>query len=199
MKEIILMSILIFTSCTSSNKKEDSVKINPESQIFYPAGQKENILDENGNQVSITSEDHPLFQKESKSTDELFRVVVSSDFYKIRQIRQTENIKRKPDLGGDSFIMEELQKYNKKDFTDDGIISVKINANTGKIETANTERNTRIQQLLKIIQGDSTRWVLEHKSEKPLIIKYNIVYNIILSNKSNREQIKEDLKKEVKK
>lgn len=198
MKFIALILILSYCS-TTETKKTDSKPLNTNLQKFYPAGEKEKILDENGVEVSITSEDHPLFQKDSKSSEELFRVVISSESYLVRQIRQSENIKRNPDIGGDKFMMEELQKYNKKDFTDDGIIKVHLNSKTGKIETANTDRSTRIQQLLKIIQNDSTRWTFTHKTDEPSITKFTIVYNIVLFNKSSREQIKEELKKEVKK
>lgn len=198
MKIIYFILILNLAFCSSEQKKESTTIIENSSKIF-PAGEKEKILDESGQEVSITKEDNVLFQKESKSNEEIFRVVISSEYYKVRQIRQTENIKRNPDLGGDKFMMEELQKYNKKDFTDDGIIRINLNPKTGKIETANTDRSTRIQQLLKIIQNDSTRWTFTHKTDEPSITKFTIVYNIVLFNQSTREQIKEELKKEVKK
>ena len=65
------------------------------------------------------------------------------------------------------------------------------------METINTDRSTRIQQLLKIISNDATRWTLEHKKcfEEPTVTKYLITYNIYAINKSNRDQIKEELKK----
>lgn len=194
---VLLVFVFISISCdTTKEQVKDTVQI----KVFYPAGPKEKILDEKGNEVQITNKDPELFQKESKNSSDLFRVVISSESYQVRQIRSTEFIKRKPDPGGDSLIMEELQKYNKRDFVDDGIISVKLNAKTGKMETINTDRSTRIQQLLKIISNDATRWTLEHKSsEEPTITKYLITYNVVLLNKANREQIKEELKKEVRK
>lgn len=196
-KIFLLSFTLFFISCNST---KEEVKDTKDQKIFYPAGQKEIILDENGKEVQITSADPELFQRDSKNYDDVFRVVISSESYKVRQIRKSDFIKRKPDPGGDSIIMEELLKYNKKDFIDDGIISVKLNAKTGKMETINTDRSTRIQQLLKIISNDATRWTLEHKStEEPTVIKYLITYNIVLINKSNRDQIKEELKKEVRK
>lgn len=196
--KIFLLALTLFFISCSSTKEE--VKDTKEVKTFYPAGQKEIILDESGKEVQITSRDPELFQRDSKNYDEVFRVVISSESYQVRQIRKSEFIKRKPDPGGDSIIMEELLKYNKKDFVDDGIISVKLNPKTGKMETVNTDRSTRIQQLLKIISNDATRWTLEHKStEEPTVIKYLITYNVVLINKSNRDQIKEELKKEVKK
>ncbi|HNC01607.1 MAG TPA: hypothetical protein PLS71_25420, partial [Leptospiraceae bacterium] len=174
---LLLFSSAILFSCSST---KEEVKDTKDLKTFYPAGPKEKILDENGNEVEITSKDPELFQKDSKNPDELFRVVISSESYKVRQIRKTDLIKRKPDPGGDSIIMEELIKYNKKDFVDDGIISVKLNTKTGKMETINTDRSTRIQQLLKIISGDATRWILEHKNtEEPTVTKYLITYNVV--------------------
>ncbi|MBK8399035.1 MAG: hypothetical protein IPL26_27825 [Leptospiraceae bacterium] len=187
----------IFGNCGTT---KEEVKEAKDVKYFYPAGEKEIILDENGNEIKITNSDPVLFQKDSKNSEEIFRVVLSSDYYKVRQIRKSEFIKRKPDLGGDSIIMEELIKYNKINAIDDGIISVKLNAKTGKMETINTDRSTRIQQLLKIISNDATRWTLEHKStEDPTVTKYLISYNIVLTNKTSRENVKEELKKEVKK
>ena len=198
LRVFLLFLGLIILSCGSAKvevKDKDMQEV-----IFYPAGQKEKILDENGNEVQITNRDPELFQRDSKNSEEVFRVIISSESYKVRRIRKSEFIKRKPDPGGDSIIMEELLKYNKKDFVDDGIISVKLNPKTGKMETINTDRSTRIQQLLKIISNDATRWTLEHKStEEPTVIKYLISYNVVLLNKTTRDQIKEELKKEVKK
>lgn len=193
----LIMLNFILISCGSAKAE---VKEELQEVVFYPAGPKEKILDENGMEVQITNRDPELFQRESKNSEELFRVIISSESYKVRQIRKSEFIKRKPDPGGDTIIMEELLKYNKKDFVDDGIISVKLNPKTGKMETINTDRSTRIQQLLKIISNDATRWTLEHKStEEPTVTKYLITYNVVLLNKATREQIKEELKKEVKK
>lgn len=193
----LLLPCIFLTNCGTG---KEEVKEAKDVKYFFPAGEKEKVLDENGNEVKITNSDPELFQKDSKNYDEVFRVVISSDYYKVRQIRKSEFIKRKPDPGGDSIIMEELVKYNKINAVDDGIISVKLNSKTGKMETINTDRSTRIQQLLKIISNDATRWTLEHKStEEPTVIKYLITYNVVLINKSNRDQIKEELKKEVKK
>lgn len=199
-KQFLLSIIAILGLAISCSSTKDEMKDAKDQKTFYPAGPKEKILDENGNEVEITSKDPELFQRDSKNSDELFRVVISSESYKVRQIRKSEFIKRKPDPGGDSIIMEELIKYNKKDFIDDGIISVKLNPKTGKMETINTDRSTRIQQLLKIISGDATRWILEHKNtEEPTVTKYLITYNVVLLNKATRDQIKEELKKEVRK
>ena len=193
----MLLPCIFLTNCGTG---KEEVKEAKDVKYFFPAGEKEKVLDENGNEVKITNSDPELFQKDSKNYDEVFRVVISSDYYKVRQIRKSEFIKRKPDPGGDSIIMEELVKYNKINAVDDGIISVKLNSKTGKMETINTDRSTRIQQLLKIISNDATRWTLEHKStEEPTVIKYLISYNVVLTNKTSRDTVKEELKKEVKK
>ena len=111
LRVFLLFLGLIILSCGSAKvevKDKDMQEV-----IFYPAGQKEKILDENGNEVQITNRDPELFQRDSKNSEEVFRVIISSESYKVRQIRKSEFIKRKPDPGGDSIIMEELLKYNK--------------------------------------------------------------------------------------
>ena len=79
LRVFLLFLGLIILSCGSAKvevKDKDMQEV-----IFYPAGQKEKILDENGNEVQITNRDPELFQRDSKNSEEVFRVIISSESY----------------------------------------------------------------------------------------------------------------------
>lgn len=199
MKLVLSILLLSILGCKGDQKKED-----PQNLVknFYPAGEKEKIFDESKKIVSITSNDPEMFRKPSTNSLELYRVILSSDFYKLRQIRQTENITRKPDPEGDALIMEDLQRFNKvpKDIVDDGVVKVHLNPKTGRLEKVEFDLVPRIGDFAKIIQNDATRWVLEHKVDENFpVTKFTIAYNIYIFSKASREDIKEQLKKEVRK
>ncbi len=207
MKEffLLLCSLIIFHFCNSPqsiSQENPQVKENKKkpTKVFYPAGEKEKILNEKGEEVQITDLDPEPFQLPSNDPLEYFRVVITGESYQLRQIRGTDLIRRKPDLGGDQFIVEEVAKYDLIDKVDDGLILTKLNPKTGKLENVNFyKRMPRIHNLAKIMQNDSTRWVLEHKpDQEPIVTKYYVTYYIILKNKKSREEIKEILQKEVK-
>ncbi len=209
----LLSSLFLFLACTSPVKKTDQdrnfSKISQTKsgtsgsgkQRFFPAGESESILDENGREVSITEEDFEAFQKPSKDSTEMFRVLITGKKYLLRQIRSSSLFQRKSDPGGDALIVEDVAKYDGQiNFLDDGMVVVNLNAKTGKIEKVNFgTRTTRIGNLSKIIQNDSTRWQLEHKTPEPTVTKYTVIYYIQLQGNASKDEIKEQLKKEVRK
>ncbi|TGJ99186.1 hypothetical protein EHO59_15010 [Leptospira semungkisensis] len=195
---LVVPLLFLLGACASSSvHKPDQ----PKGEVVpNPAGESEIVINEEGDEVKITTLDPQAFQAVSKDTAEYFRVYITSDSYKVRQIRGAKFIKRKVDKGGDALISEELVKYNRINFSDDGIILVILNGNTGAVETIRfNTRVPRINDLAKIIQNDVTRWSMEHSEEKPVVTKYQIHYTIKLENKSGttRDGVKEDLKKEV--
>jgi hypothetical protein len=168
------------------------------TQTFYPAGEKEKILNEKGEEVQITDLDPEPFRLPSKDPGEMFRVIISGDGYQLRQIRGASLMRRKPDPGGDQLMIEDVSKYDLIDKVDDGLMVTKLNSKTGKLENVNFyKRMPRIHDLAKIMQNDSTRWVLEHKPDQdPAITKFYTTYYIVLQNKKSRDEVKGILKKE---
>ena len=199
------MSILF---CSSNPNQSISDKPNPSNKpnlsnlkLYYPAGESEKILDENGEEVLITEDDFEYFKKPSKDPSEVFRVLITGKKYTLRQIRSSKFIQRKKDPGGDALIVEDVGRFDGKvNFLDDGVIVAKLNPKSGKLENVNFgTRTTRIGDFSKIIQNDSTRWQLEHKTPEPTITKYLVTYYIQLQGSASKDEIKEQLKKEVKK
>ncbi len=207
---VFLSCIFFLFSCGSVEKTQNSSSTGNTTKIgsstksknnYYPAGESEIILDENGNEVNITDDDFEYFKKPSKDSTEMFRVLITGKKYTLRQIRSSAYFKRKSDPGGDALIIEDVAKYDGKiNFLDDGMVVVNLNAKTGKIEKVNFgTRTTRIGDLSKIIQNDSTRWQLEHKTPEPTVTKYTVIYYIQLQGNASIDEIKEQLKKEVRK
>jgi hypothetical protein len=196
--------ILLFTilSCSSSGQEQVPVKQPAPSvlgsqpgaepkQFFYPAGEKEIYIDENGKEVKISDIDPEPFRAISTNPMEAFRVIMSSDGYSVRQIRGGSHMRRKPDLEGDKVIIEDINQFNKVNMVDDGLMIVKLNSKTGKLENVNFyKRIPRIHDLAKIMQNDVTRWVLEHKSEEPVMTKFLVTYYIVLQKKQSKEEPK---------
>jgi hypothetical protein len=201
---------IFLVSCGSPEKSQKPTPLGNTSRLesptkgknnYFPAGETEIILDENGNEVSITDDDFEYFKKPSKDTTEMFRVLITGKKYNLRQIRSSALFKRKSDPGGDALIIEDVARYDGKiNFLDDGMVVVNLNAKSGKIEKVNFgTRTTRIGDLSKIIQNDSTRWQLEHKTPEPTVTKYTVIYYIQLQGNASKDEIKEQLKKEVRK
>ncbi|TGM09889.1 hypothetical protein EHQ76_01275 [Leptospira barantonii] len=196
----IAMGLSLFViSCSTTTKTPEGESVKHEL-VPNPAGENEVVLDEEGREVSLNTGDPASFLKPSKDPMEYFRVHITSDGYQLRQLRGSKYIKRKVDKGGDALISEELVRFNKINFVDDGIIIVVLNGNTGAFETIRfNTRVPRINDLAKIVQNDVTRWSMEHSEEKPVVTKFQIHYSLELKNKvgSNRDVVKEELKKEV--
>lgn len=104
--------ILLFSFISCSSAKEE-VKDTKDQKTFIRRGKRDYPRWEWQRGSDYISRPGTI-PKGFKNSDEVFRVVLSSESYQVRQIRKSEFIKRKPDPGGDSIIMEELLKYNKK-------------------------------------------------------------------------------------
>ncbi|MCB1141049.1 MAG: hypothetical protein H7A24_02370 [Leptospiraceae bacterium] len=191
---------LYCSSIGFGNEAENSNGPKP-SKFFYPAGESEKVIDEKGKEVKISDLDPPEFQRESTDPSEIFRVYLTGDGYSVRQIRNSDVMRRKPDPGGDALIIDEIKKFDGRvDFRDDGMVLAKMNARTGKLENVNFHtRVPKINDLAKIIQNDSTRWVMVHKNEEPVLTKYLVMYYIHLRGNASKDQVKEELKGEVRK
>ncbi len=211
MKFFLIIFFLFILNCSGSvtnepirnqtNQSDKSSSKSTNLKRYFPAGDSEEILDENGNVVSITDDDFEYFKKPSKDPLETFRVLITGKNYIVRQIRSSKLIRRKPDPGGDALIIDDLAKYDGRvDFLDDGVIVAKLHPKSGKLENVNNgNRLPRISDLSKVIQNDSTRWQIEHKTPEPTVLKYMVTYYMKLEGSASKEEIREQLKKEVKK
>lgn len=195
----ILLLVLSLHACASlgneAAKKETTVSIlgsrpgEEPKQFFTPGGEKEIIIDESGKEVKISDIDPEPFRTPSNNPMEYFRVIMSTDGYYVRQIRGASHMRRKPDLQGDKVIVEDIAPFDKVNITDDGLIIVKLNSKTGKVENVNFhKRIPRFHNLSRIMQNDATRWIFEHKAEEPAVTKFLITYYIALQKKPPKKE-----------
>lgn len=202
----LVLSIFFLAFIVDCQSSQEIVKENEaeeaqeyeEKDLLPPPFDGEEIIDENGEVVPNHKKEEPYFQPKGRHYKEYFRVVLSSEKYKVRQIRGSKYFKRKPDLEGDKLIQEELNRFNIVNFKDEGILDVSLNANTGGIEIINFEGKVpRINEIAKLIQNDVMRWTFEHKmiDEKAQITRFRVYYRIILQQKLTREEVRELIKK----
>lgn len=214
-QNVILFSIILPIGCFTTDEKvaegDSGVSIQPASlsaqpnnyyqnqgNYYYPqrssgavianpGGEDEKVVNENGQYVNITASDYEHFKSPSTNKYEYFRVVMSSDGYHLRQIRGTDSFIRKQDPGGDQLIMQELSKFDKINYSDDGIVKVRLNGETGKVENVNFyQRVPRISELATLMRNDVTRWVFEHKEKgMPKVRNFMISYKVILKNRAS--------------
>jgi hypothetical protein len=197
---ISLIMLLFLSACATTELTDTDKKKNDKSLVkYYPVNENEKILNEKGEEILITDDDPDFFKKPSKDHLEYFRAIISSDSYRVIQIRGSDKLKRVADPGGDALMMEEIPKYDLVDYTDDGIIQVKLSSYTGKIEGVNFHtRSMRITDLSKVVQNDATRWNIQHSTQgEPAITQFRITYQVVLRNKANPSR--EDVIKKVKK
>lgn len=187
--------LILFFVWACSTVEREVPKGNP---VPNPSGENLPILDENGEEVQIYSSDPEFFQNPSTDPMEYFRVRITSDSYEVRQIRGTDKIIRVSDLGGDQLIQEEVGRYDKIDFKDDGALLAILNGETGTMETLRFERRVpRINNVATIMQNDMTRWSFQMAEEEMPNQKFVVTYEVILQNKAkaNRDSIKNELRK----
>lgn len=202
MRKVLPLAILFlisFGNCRTiqsiiQTEPTESVEVIPIEDRLPPIVSGEDMMDENGEIVFNHKNAPEYFQAPSKDPYEYFRVIISSDDYFVRQIRGSKLIQRKPDIGGDELVKEEIGNFNVKDMQDEGILLLTLNGNTGGIEVVNFDRRVpRINGIAKIIQNDVIRWQFLHelRDDRPQITKFKVYYRIILQKTLTREQIKE--------
>ncbi len=196
---LTILILLLSFGCQSpqktdqdSNNSSSNIELNPEDILPSPVA-GESIYNEKGEQIQNSKYEPKFFQEPSKDNLEYFRVILSANQYQVRQIRGSKFILRNPDDGGDALSKEEIHGYDLVELTDDGILSIQLNANTGNMEVINFDRRVpRINDVAKVIQNDLSRWNFKHetKDEKPIITKMKVYYQIILHKTLTREEIK---------
>ncbi|XDD44884.1 hypothetical protein AB3N60_09090 [Leptospira sp. WS39.C2] len=202
---VLLVCLFTLVSCQSTKESQPSSTEDVKTEAATlkdllppPGGEGEIIFNEKGEEVQNHTGEIPFFQKKSDLPQEVFRVYIASDSYMVRQIRHTDKIRRKPDLGGDELSKEEMKKYDLLSFVDDGIISIGLNSVTGKLESIAFDRRVpRINDIAKIIQNDASRFNYEHASKDgtPIITRFLVTYQIRLHPGKTRDEIKQMLQK----
>jgi len=146
-----------------------------------------------------TQKENEAFLKPDKDSSEVFRVLLSSDEYKVVQVRHNNTIERVSDESGDKYISNELQKLDIIDEARIGIISVWLYPDSGRIMKIRSQRPIYFKEIDALLNDDIMRWNFKFPKKVVEPTKFDIMYRVVLSkNRSDEEIIKEvqDMMKE---
>lgn len=132
------------------------------------------------------------FLTKDASAEELFRVLISSDGYTVVQMKNESTIKRTPDEGGDKYICSEFGKLNKIDEMRDGVMSVWLFPDTGRLMKIRTQKPTFLVEVDQLLTEDIQRWNFTFPKRIVDPTKFDIRYRIVLKKTmSDSDIIKE--------
>ena len=170
---LIIILVLLLTSCKSTQQETYTFK---ENDPF----KKQNITFLN-----------------KKASYETFRVLLSSDYYIVKQLMYKQYIKRKKDKGGDSYMTDEIKKMDIINEAREGIIKIWLYPDSGKIMKVRTLKPTSLVEIDKLITEDIQRWNFKFPKNYVTPTKFEINYRVVLQKKLNDEQVIQRIRKKL--
>jgi hypothetical protein len=131
-------------------------------------------------------------------SDELFRVLIISDRYEAVQMKQEESITRADDQEGDMLISDKLRDYDKIDEICEGILTVWLYPDSGKLMKIRPKSLAPIAEINSLIVEDLKRWsfTFEGKTVDPNI--FDVKYRVVLRKMQSDEDIMKEVMEKVK-
>jgi len=160
----ILFFAIQFISCKSTSTNIDDVR----KQI-----QKEN----------------DAFLKPDKASYEVFRVLLTSDEYKVIQLKHNGTIERVKDEGGDKYISDELKRLDIIDEARVGVISIWLYPDSGRIMKIRAQRPIFFKEIDALLNDDLMRWNFKFPKKVVEPTRFDIMYRVVLSKKRSDEEI----------
>lgn len=173
MKKILLIAVALIIGCTASQKKDDSAK-------------KKNWRED------------AFLTESARNKDEVFRVLMTADEYIVAQKAYSDSISRTPDDSGDKYFVAEMMKFNKIDEICEGIISVWLFPDSGRLMQVRFVRSTFIRELDTMIMDDIQRWNFAFQNKRITPIKFTVRYKIVLEKRLSDEEIINDMRQNLK-
>ncbi|NLV66823.1 MAG: hypothetical protein GXY14_04010 [Spirochaetes bacterium] len=146
---------------------------------------------------SIKKENDEFLRAEDRGT-ETFRVLLSSDGYKVVQLKNEKTIERAPDDGGDKFMIAEMEKYDMIDEVRIGVVSVWLFPDSGAINKIRSQRPTNFTEIDSLINDDIMRWNFRFPKKVVEPTKFEIIYRVVLRKKLSDEQILNSVQEKMK-
>ena len=132
------------------------------------------------------------FLKIDSESNELFRVLLTSDNYVVSQMKYNGVIKRSTDPGGDKYITNELKKFDKIDEVREGIVRIWLYPDSGNIMKIRPQLPTYLLEIDQIISDDIQRWSFEFPKKLIEPTQFDVKYRVVLrKQQSDRDIIKE--------
>jgi hypothetical protein len=139
----------------------------------------------------LAEKNRTFLQKDPRAA-EVFRVLLSSEEYTVVQMRNDNTITRAEDQGGDRYMSSEIAKLNKIDEVREGIISLWIYPDSGRVMKIRTQKPTFLIEVDQLLTDDIQRWSFKFPGKTVEPTRFDIRYRVILQKKlSDSEIIKE--------
>lgn len=185
MKKLLLIITavsLLFISCATVDKdfKEKDIFTQDNEAFLKP----------------LPDEGDKIF-KEIPNIKEAFRVLLTSDEYRVVQMNYSKTIERNPDPGGDKFISSEMGRYDMLDEARIGIVSVWLYPDSGRIMRIRSQRPTYFKEIDSLINEDIMRWSFNFPKKVIEPVKFDIVYRVVLRKKKSDEEIIQEVQKKI--
>lgn len=129
------------------------------------------------------------FLKPDKKAAEVFRVLLTSDQYRVLQMKNETTIERSKDDGGDKYISGEIKKLDMIDEARIGVISVWLYPDSGKIMKIRSQRPTYFKEIDALLNDDIMRWNFNFPKKVVEPTRFDIVYRVVLSKKQSDDEI----------
>jgi len=171
MRKILILSLAFFAIISTSCSTMQSGDITGDSQDFI-----------NGDDLG----------------KETFRVLLTSDAYQVKQFRYKGSIERTPDKGGDKYISHELKKLNMINEVRNGIITVWLYPDSGRIMKIRSQKPTYFKEIDSLINDDIMRWNFKFPKRYIEPTRFDIVYRVVLRKKQSDEEIIKQVQNRIK-
>lgn len=135
---------------------------------------------------------------ESEQANETFRVFITSDKYIVVQMKFKGSIQRAEDAGGDSYICDEVKKYDKINETREGLWKIWLYPDKGNLQKIRPQKSIYLIEIDKLINEDIQRWgfTFPQKSINPT--QFFIRYRILLKKRQADVEILKELQQKMK-
>jgi hypothetical protein len=139
------------------------------------------------------------YLKSDANSDEAFRVLIISDRYDFVQLKYQDQMKRISDTDGDKGITTKLKEYDKIDETAEGVLTVSIYPENGKIMRIRPKNLAPIAEINSLIVEDLKRWNFDIAVEKMEPNTFDIKYKVVLRKLQSDEEIMKEVEEKIKK
>lgn len=122
------------------------------------------------------------FFTETSPMNETFKVLILDDSYTVRQVKGTEDLKRKDDPSGDSEQLDRFKelaaRYDFKDWEFNGVLMVRLHPHRGEIERIEfvPGQNPKTWQASKLFQEDLSRFAFQFPKGLVTLREFHVRY-----------------------
>ena len=145
----------------------------------------------------LSSDDKKFLFSEPDNEEDLYRIFLTSEQYLVTQKGYDETIARVPDMQGDRYICNEICGIDMIDETREGIVSILLYPDSGKVMKVRTKKSTFIMEIDKIITEDMQRWRFTFPQETIEPIKFDIRYRVKLRKRQSDEEIMREVRENM--